>query len=329
LELCPGADAATELIGIRAIDSAGPEHLSFVSNRRYVRFLANTKAGAVLLDADTKARGVTAIRVADPYAAFARALAWYHPQAPVVPGVHASAVVDATATVEGAEIRALATVGPGASVGRGTIVFAGAHIGSQAQVGEDCRVMSTAVVCDGCFVGDRVVLNPGAIVGGEGFGFAPTPDGHVKIPQVGRAVVEDDVELGSNSCVDRAAMADTVVRRGAKLDNLVQVGHAAQVGPHSLMVAFSGVAGSSKMGAFNVLAARGTVLGHIETGDGVHVGACAVVTRDTPAGAAVSGFPAFEHGQWRRAALAFGELPAIVKRLRSLEARLATLEEGR
>jgi len=322
LEVGRGGDAGTVLCGVQGIETATGESLSFVSNRRYARHLADTQAGAVLVGLDAAAKGATVIRVTDPYAAFARALALFHPPAAVVPGVHPSAVVDATATVDGAEIRALVTVGAGAVVGPGTILYAGAHIGSQAQVGRDARIMSTAVICDGCFVGDRVVLNPGAVVGAEGFGFAPTTEGHIKIPQVGRAVIEDDVELGANTCVDRAAMADTVVRAGAKLDNLVQVGHAAEVGAHNLMVAYSGVAGSSKLGAFTILAARGTVLGHLEVGAGVRVGACGVISRDTPDGAHVSGLPAFEHAKWRRAALAFQELPDLLKRVRRLESLL-------
>ncbi len=320
LEVGRGGHGDTVLSGVQGITDATAVSLSFVSNRRYARHLADTQAGAVLVGPNTPAKGATVIRVEDPYAAFARALTLFNPPVTAVPGVHPSAVVDPSANVEGAEIRALATVGADAFVGAGSIIYAGAHIGANAHVGRDARVMSTAVVCDGCFVGDRVVLNPGAVVGAEGFGFAPTAEGHIKIPQVGRAVIEDDVELGANTCVDRAAMADTVVRAGAKLDNLVQVGHAAEVGPHNLMVAYSGVAGSSKLGAFTILAARGTVLGHLEVGAGVRVGACGVVTRDTPDGAHVSGLPAFEHGQWRRSALSFQELPELLKRVRRVEA---------
>jgi UDP-3-O-[3-hydroxymyristoyl] glucosamine N-acyltransferase len=186
-------------------------------------------------------------------------------------------------------------------------------------VGRDCLLMANAVVCDGCVLGDRVVLNPGAVVGAEGFGFAPTPQGHVKIPQVGRAVVESDVELGANSCVDRAAMGETRVGRGTKADNLVQIGHAAQIGEHALLVAYSAIAGSARLGRFVTLAAKALVLGHLRIGDGVQVGAGSMVRGDLEPGEKVTGYPAFEHARWRRAALAFEELPEMLKRLRRLE----------
>ncbi len=317
----PGRTGSSETVveGVQGIDDAGPGHISFVSNRRYVRRLGHTRAAAVLVDRDTPAHGATVIRVDDPYLAFARALTLFHPSAPVRPGVHPSAVVSPDAVVEGAEIRALAYVGPGAVVGAGSVLHPGAHVGALAVVGRDCLLMANAVVCDGCELGDRVVLNPGAVVGAEGFGFAPTPQGHVKIPQVGRAVVESDVELGANTCVDRAALGETRVGRGTKADNLVQVGHAAQVGEHGLLVAYAAIAGSTRLGRFVTLAAKALVLGHLELGDGVQVGAGSMVSSDVEPGARVTGYPAFEHRSWRRAALAMRDLPTALRRLRALE----------
>ncbi len=328
LELASDASAAAPVVGVRGIDDAGPDHISFVSNRRYVRRLAHTRAAAVLVDRRTPAKGATVIRVDDPYLAFARALALFHPAEPSRPGVHPSAVVAADAVVEGAEIRALAYVGPGAVVGPGTVLHPGVHVGAGAAVGRDCTIMANAVVCDGCELGDRVVLNPGAVVGAEGFGFVPTPDGHVKIPQVGRAVVHSDVELGANSCVDRAAMGETVVGRGTKADNLVQVGHAARVGEHGLLVAYAAIAGSTRLGRFVTLAAKALVLGHLRIGDGVQVGAGSMVTGDVEPGEKVTGYPAFEHRAWRRAALSLRELPVALKRLRELDSQREPDESG-
>ncbi|MFH1467016.1 MAG: UDP-3-O-(3-hydroxymyristoyl)glucosamine N-acyltransferase [Pseudomonadota bacterium] len=318
----PDGEAEVRLLsGVRPLGEAGPEHLAFLANRRYHRELAGSRAGAVLLDRDTPAAGHCAIRVADPYAAFAQAMALFHPASAARPGVHARAVVEEGARVEGAEVRALAYVGPGARVGAGTILDPGVYVGAGAMVGRDCHLMANAVVCDGCVLGDRVILNPGAVVGAEGFGFASTPNGHVKIPQAGRAVVEDDVEIGANSCVDRAALGETRLGRGSKLDNLVQIGHAAQVGEHALMVAYAAVAGSARLGRFATLAAKALVLGHLRLGEGVRVGAGSMVTRDLSDGAEVSGWPAFEHRAWRRAALALRELPEALQRLRRLERR--------
>ncbi len=314
-----GASASTIIHGVRGIDDAGPDQISFVSNRRYVKHLAETRAGAVLVDLATPAQGATVLRVGDPYLAFARALDLFHPAPAPRPGVHPSAVVAEDAVVEGAELRALSFVGPGAVVGPGTVLHPGAHVGASARVGRDCVLMANAVLCDGCELGDRVVLNPGAVVGAEGFGFAPTPQGHVKIPQVGRAVVESDVELGANSCVDRAAMGETRVGRGTKADNLVQIGHAAQVGEHALLVAYSAIAGSTRLGRFVTLAAKALVLGHLRIGDGVQVGAGSMVRGDLESGAKVTGYPAFEHRRWRRAAVSFEKLPELLERLRRLE----------
>ena len=314
------------LSGVQGLEEAGPEHLSFLANRRYTRLLATTRAGAVLVDRKAAAPGLTLIRTADPYAAFARALALFHPPQQPAAGVDPRAWVAPDAVVEGARVEAFAWVGPGAVVGPGTWVEAGAVIGPGARVGRDCRLMSTSVVCAGCTLGDRVWLNPGAVVGGEGFGFAPTPEGLVKIPQVGVAIIEDDVEIGANSCVDRAALSNTVVRRGAKLDNLVQVGHAAEIGPHSTLVAYSGVAGSTRLGAGVTLAARAAVLGHLELGDRVTVGASSTVHDDQPAGASVTGTPAIDHRRWLRAATAFGDLPDLLRQVRALESRVAQLE---
>ncbi len=317
-----GAAEAAPLVGVRGIDDAGPEHVSFVSNRRYVRRLDSTRAGVVLLDRATPARGATVIRVDDPYLAFAQVLRLFHPSVPPRPGVHPSAVVADDAVVHGVEVRALAYVGPGAVVGPGSTLHPGAHVGAGAAVGRDCVLMANAVVCDGCELGDRVVLNPGAVVGAEGFGFAPTADGHVKIPQVGRAVVESDVELGANSCVDRAALGETRVGRGTKADNLVQIGHAARVGEHALLVAYAAVAGSTELGRFVTLAAKALVLGHLRIGDGVQVGAGSMVTRNQQPGVRVTGYPAISHRAWRRAAVALEELPGALRRLRVLERRL-------
>lgn len=318
-------DADRVITGVRGLEEAGPDEVSFLANRRYARLFAATRAGCVLVSRTDKAHGRTVIRCDDPYLAFARVLSLFHPKERPAPGVHPMAVVEGRA--DGATVMAFAYVGPGAVVGEGTVVHPGVYVGAGATVGRDCVLMANAVVADGCVLGDRVWLNPGAVVGGEGFGFVPTREGLVKIPQTGRAVVGDDVEIGANSCVDRAAMGDTEVGRGAKLDNLVQVGHAAVVGPDSLMVAYSGVAGSTRMGRGVVLAARATVLGHLEVGDGTQVAAVSMLTEDTAPGERRSGIPAIEHKKWLRLAASLPELPELVATVRRLEAELARLKE--
>jgi UDP-3-O-[3-hydroxymyristoyl] glucosamine N-acyltransferase len=315
-------DSDLVLVDVRPLAEAGAEHLSFLSNRKFFRQFEATSAGCVILDRETDGRGRTVIRCDDPYQAFACSLGLFHPQSWPQPGIDPRASVALDAVVDGATVEAFAFVGPGARVGRGSWIEAGAYVGAGSELGEGCRLMPNSVVAPGCGLGDRVWLNPGAVIGGEGFGFAPSPAGHVKIPQVGRAVLEDDVEVGSNSCVDRATMGETVVRRGAKLDNLVQIGHGTEIGEGCLLVAYTGIAGSTKLGKGVVMAAKSGAINHLEIGDGVQVAVGGFVLQDQPAGARLSGQPAIDHRQWLRASAAFAKLPELVQRVRALERRL-------
>lgn len=321
-------DGGAQLVDVRGLAEAGPEHLSFLSNPKYAPQLSRTRAGAVLVGRDAAVAERTVIRCDDPYAAFARALALFHPPAWPAPGIDPRAFVDARARVDGsATVEAFAWIGAGARVGAGSWIEAHAYLGEGASVGERCRLMPGAVVYAGCRLGHRVWLNPGAVVGAEGFGFAPRPEGHVKIPQAGAAVVEDDVEIGANSCVDRATMGETVVRRGAKLDNLVQVGHGAEIGEGTLMAAYAAVAGSARIGKGVLFAGKAGAINHVRLGDGVQLGTQSIALSDQPAGAQLAGTPAIDRRTWLRASAAFAELPALLRRLRALERRVAELEE--
>ena len=326
----PEGDLERSLVDVRGLADAGPEHLSFLSNPRYAPQLATTRAGAVLVAAGIATAGRTVIRCDDPYAAFANALALFHPQAWPAPGIDPRACVDPRAEVDAsATVEAFAWIGAGARVGSGSWIEAHAYLGAGARLGERCRLMPGAVVYADCRLGDRVWLNPGAVVGGEGFGFAPRPEGHVKIPQTGPAVIEDDVEIGANSCVDRATMGETVVRRGAKLDNLVQVGHGAEIGEGTLMAAYAAVAGSARVGKGVLFGGKAGAINHVRLGDGVQLSTQSIALSDQPAGARLAGTPAIDKRTWLRAVSAFAELPALLRRLRSLERRIAELEGER
>jgi len=319
-------DGDVRLADVRGLEDAGPEHLSFLANPKFARQLATTRAGAVLVAPDVDSKGRTVIRLADPYAAFARALAIFHPAARPEPGIDPRAAIDGTATIDpSATVAAFAWIGPRAVVGARTWVEAGAYVGAGASIGADCHLMANAVVCHGCEVGDRAILNPGAVVGGDGFGFAPTPEGNVKIPQVGSARLGPDVEIGANTTVDRAAMGVTEVADGAKLDNLVMVAHGARIGEHAMLAAFGAAAGSARIGARSVLAGKAAVINHVEIGEGSQVAAASIVMGDHPAGSRLAGTPAIDHATWLRASTVFKSLPALVARVRALEKRLDEL----
>ncbi len=316
-------DGAVVITAVAGLEEAGPTEVSFLANRRYARLLAVTNAGAVLVGRADASRGRTVIRCEDPYLAFAQTLSMFHPVEHPAAGVHPLAVVEGD--VQGASVAAFAFVGRGAVVGRGTVLQPHVYVGPGATIGRDCLLMAGSVVMDGCSVGDRVVLNPGCVVGGEGFGFVPTGAGLVKIPQAGRASIGDDVEIGANSTIDRAAMGVTRVAEGTKIDNLVQIGHGASVGRHCVLVSYAGVAGSTVLGDGVTLAARAGVLGHLVVGDGVTLGADALLIEDASAGEKRSGVPAIEHRRWLRVAAAMPELPEMIKTVRRLEAEVAEL----
>ncbi len=320
-------DPDTVLKDVRGLHDAGPGDLSFLANPRYRRFLDKSQAGAVLLRDGVPFSGM-ALRVSDPYASYARAAALFHPQAWGSPGVDSRAAVHPSAQLgEDCCIEAFAVVGPGAILGDRVWLQSHAYVGGGARVGPDSRLMPSSVVMEDCILGARVWLNPGSVVGSEGFGFAPTPTGMLKIPQVGQAILEDDVEIGANACVDRAALGETRIGHGSKFDNLVQVGHGAKLGPHNVMVAYAGIAGSSKTGVGVTLAARSTVLGHLDIGDGVIAAAHSMIAKDTASGSRVAGVPAHDHKTWLRASKSAQRSHELEREFRSLRAEVQSLRD--
>jgi UDP-3-O-[3-hydroxymyristoyl] glucosamine N-acyltransferase len=316
---------------VSGLAEAGPNELSFLGNARYRRELDATHAGAVLVSEVLPPReGTSWIRVAQPHLAFARISQLFHPFARPPPGVSPRAQVHPSAKVHpSASVLGLATVEAGASIGAGTVLYPGAYVGEGAQVGEGCLLFPNVVVRERCRVGNRVILQPGCVVGSDGFGFAFDAQGpsHVKVPQAGIVRIEDDVELGANTCIDRATFGETVVGRGAKLDNLVQIAHNVKVGPLAILCAQVGVSGSTEIGQGTVLAGQVGVVGHLKLGNRVTVGAQSGVSRDLEDGETVSGSPAIPHREWLRAMAALKQLPELVQEVRSLKKRIAELEE--
>jgi UDP-3-O-[3-hydroxymyristoyl] glucosamine N-acyltransferase len=324
-------DGTLDLARVATLDQAGPGDLAFLANRRYARALAGTRASAVIVGPDVRGAPCAVLRSPEPYVAFARAAALLVPQERPPAGVHATAVVDPSAQVDPtASIGPLAVVGAGASVGPRTIVHAHAVIGPGASVGADCVLHAHVSVRERCTLGDRVIVQNGAVVGSDGYGFATAADGtHVKIPQTAPVVIEDDVEIGANTTVDRPAVGETRIRAGTKIDNLVQIGHGVVLGRHVLLAAQVGIAGSTKVGDRVVLGGQVGVGGHLTLGDDVKAVGQSGITNSVPSGAFVSGYPAIENLEWRRASAVFRRLPEMRKRLRDLESRLAAIERQR
>ena len=284
-----------ELHGVAPLQVAGPGQVSFLDNRRYLDALAATRAGAVIVHPDLAARvpsGSAAIVTTDPYAGWAKVAALFHPPAPLHPGIHPSAVVADDATVDpSAEIGPLVVVGEGASIGPRCRVGAGAVIGPGVRIGPDCRIGALASISH-ALLGARVNLLPGVRIGQEGFGFAQTAAGFLTVPQLGRVLLEDDVEIGANSTIDRGSAHDTVIGAGTRVDNLVQIGHNVRTGRCCVLVAQSGISGSTVLEDFVMIAAQAGLAGHLTIGHRARIGAQAGVMASVAAGADVVGSPA-------------------------------------
>ena len=289
------AAGGPRLTGIAPLQAAGPEHVSFLDNRRYLDQLRSTRAGAVIIRSDmldAVPPGVATLLTPEPYAAWARIAALFHPAPPVRPGIHPSAVIDPAARVDAsAEIGPLAVIGARAEIGPGSRIGAGAVIGDAVVIGRDCRVGPLASISH-AVLGDRVYVYPGARIGQEGFGFATTPEGFITVPQLGRVLLHDDVEVGANSTVDRGSVLDTVIGAGSRLDNLVQIGHNVRMGRCCVIVAQSGISGSTVLEDFVTVAAQAGLTGHLRIGRRARIGAQAGVMADVEGGADVVGSPA-------------------------------------
>jgi len=325
---CEGPeDRAITRVG--SLQNAGPEDLTFCSGGPWKAELSSTRAGAVLVsDGLDVPEGVVALRHAHPRHAYAVVAAEMLPLEWPAPGVHPLASVDPTAVVDGATIGPFAVVEAGARVGAGTWVMAHAYVGQNATIGQRCRLQPHAVVMERCVLGDRVWLHPGAVIGGDGFGHVPTPDGPVRVPQLGTTVLGDDVEVGSNACVDRAALDETRVGNGTRLDNLVQVAHGVHIGKSCLLAAFAGVAGGAKLGDGVIMAGRTAVIDGIEVGDGAVFAGLASASKDVPKGARLGGSPARRYAQWLREVAAVRHLPEWGRTLERLARRVEALERG-
>ena len=315
-------DGEVEIVGVLGMEQAGPGHLTFLANPKYALKIGRSKAGAVI--ASQALEGIATLVSTNPYYDFARALELFY-QPPRVPaGIHPTAAIASNVMIgPGVSIGAFVAVGENASVGGGTTLHPHVVIYPGASVGEDCILHSHSVVREFCRLGNRVILQNGVVVGGDGFGFAKRADGtHYKIVQSGVTVIEDDAEIQSLTSVDRATVGETRVKRGAKIDSLVQIGHACVVGEDNIICAQTGLAGSSVLEKNVLLAGQVGVSGHLTIHEGAIIYAQSGIGGDIPAQARYSGSPAFEAGPWLRAITSFPKLPELLRTVRELKKRV-------
>lgn len=321
-------DGKAEIHRVAGIDSAKPGEITFLANPKYLPLLKTTQASAVMVMPGVEAPGVSLLVCPNPYLAFAKVLTALHVSKPAYRGVMEGAYVDPAAQLaDGVTVYPGCVVGKNVSIGAGTTLYPGVMLYDDVTVGEDCLIHAGTVVREGCRIGDRVIVQPKAVIGSDGFGFAPDGSGYYKIPQVGIVVIEDDVEIGAGTCLDRAALGETRIGRGSKLDNLVQIAHNVKIGADSIIVAQVGIAGSTEIGKHCTLGGQVGVAGHIKVGDNTMVGAQSGISGSMPGGEVVSGTPAIPHRDWLKAATSFSKLPEMRKEIKRLKKQVEELQE--
>jgi UDP-3-O-[3-hydroxymyristoyl] glucosamine N-acyltransferase len=311
----------TEITGVAGIEEAGAGQITFVANPRYAGAARTTKAAAVIVAEDFPAANRALLRSRNPYLDFARAIELFYRPPKYAVGIHSTAVVHPSAKIgKNASIGPYVVVDEDVQIGKNCVLLAHAVIYRGARIGNNFLAHAHAVVRENCRLGDNVTLQNGAVIGGDGFGFAKDNEGRWrKIVQSGPAVLEDDVEVQANACVDRASIGETRVGKGTRIDNLVQVGHGSRVGNNTLLCAQVGLAGSTEVGDNVILAGQVGVAGHCKIGDGVIATAQSGIPNDVAAGKVVSGYPAIDNKLWLRCVAVFNRLPELLKRVRGRE----------
>ena len=323
-------DGDVEITGAAGLDDASSGHVTFLANPRYTPKVNTTQASAIFLSETAPIeRVMPVLRAKDPYLAYTRALRLFHPEPAITPHIHPSAVIDATATVaENVWIGACSGIGPSVTIETGVRIHPNVTIYEEVTIGKDSVIHSGAVIRERSQIGARVIIHNNVVVGCDGFGYAKDEDrSWLKIPQTGRVVIEDDVEIGAGTTIDRASVGESRIGRGSKIDNLVQIGHSCTVGEDTLLCAQVGLAGSSHIGSRVILAGQAGVAGHLTIGDDVVLTAKSATSHDVPAGKVISGIPAFDNKDWLRSTAAFRRLGDMQRKLRELEKKLEQLEK--
>lgn len=317
-----------DITGVNTLSDASPAELSFLANPKYAQQLATTRAGAIIIGTDHAPADKPCLFSPNPYLDFARCVQLFaRPQGSFtgqseLAFIHQESRIDSSAA-----IAPFVFIGPGTVIGKGVRIFSGTYVGEDCRIDEHTTIYPNCTLMSGTQVGKRVILHAGTVLGSDGFGFAQGSGGMTKFPQIGRTVIEDDVEIGANTTIDRAALGETRIGQGTKIDNLVQLGHNVRVGRNCILIAQVGIAGSTTLGDGVILAGQVGVAGHIHIGDGCRIGAKSGVGKDVPAKQDLSGIPVMPHGTFLRTAAIIPKLPEMKRRLAKLEKEMAALRE--
>ncbi|RPI03254.1 MAG: UDP-3-O-(3-hydroxymyristoyl)glucosamine N-acyltransferase [Calditrichaeota bacterium] len=321
-------DESVEITGLAKIEEAQTGYLSFIANPKYQKFIETTNASAVLVGKDFPSSSKTLLRTSDPYFSFLQIARRFYQQAPQVEkGIHPTAIIgEGTRIGADVAIGAYVVIGKNCEIGEGTVIFPLCFVGDRVRIGGDCLIYAHTSIREDCRIGDRCILHMGAVVGADGFGFAFQNGRFHKLPQMGIVVLENDVEIGANTSIDRATMGETIIREGVKLDNLIQVAHNVEIDQHTAIAAQAGISGSTKIGKYVQIGGQAGFAGHLQVADRAKIGAQAGVTKSVPAGEFVTGYPARPFRVEMRELASLARLPEMVKQMRELEKRVIELE---
>lgn len=324
-------DGSVIIRGVAGIKEARQGDITFLADPSYNKFLKTTEASAVIAARGSADTDKPLILIKNPYLAFAKAIEFFMPPEKTYPRtIHPAAVISPGALIgKDVGVGACAVIEDGAKIGDGSLVSAGSYVGQGTEIGEGCLIYPNVTIREDVRIGDRVIIHSGAVVGSDGFGFASDGEAHVKIPQVGSVTIEDDVEIGANVTIDRATMGATIVGKGTKIDNLVQIAHNVVIGENCMLVAQVGIGGSTELGKGVTLAGQAGAIDHIKIGDGAIAAAQAGITKSVPAETMVSGYPAREHSRAKKVYACVSRLPELVRKTADLAVRVAKLEAER
>jgi len=317
-------DGSVKIRGVAKIEEAGSGEITFISNPKYAKFIDSTDASAVLVRKDFPETKKSIIRTENPYISFLKILNMFNPPRLIIPqGIHHTAVIEDSATLGNkSHIGVLVYIGAKSRIGNNVTLYPGVVIGPEVEIGDNTLIYANVVVRENVKIGNNVIVHSGTVIGSDGFGFAREGQEYLKIPQVGTVVIEDDVEIGANCSIDRATLGQTVIRKGAKLDNLIQIAHNVEVGENTVIAAQTGISGSTKIGKNNIVGGQVGFVGHIDTGENVTIGAQSGVSKSLAANTVHFGYPARPIMQAKREEAALRKLPDLLKRISDLEEKL-------